>query len=226
MFLAALAFIAAWAFSSCKKQGYSLIAVPDLSPVTSLWWSTGSRVHGFQKLWHVCPVVVVYVSALPPRMWNLPRPETEPMSSLGLAGEFFTTGKSWSSFCVQSSLWQSGLGFEVLRPPWTPSSISLSSRGVSLLYSVSWNFSLGHNLGLFCGGLSRLIIWSQRSLSGVQSADHLAWFLMVSGRKVFLVSIIPCYLEFLLSLTLHIYIPLLMWNVVCIRFYCLISGLF
>ena len=70
---------------------------------------------------------------------------------------------------------------------------------------MSWNFSLGRNLGLLWS-LSQLVIQSQWSLSGVQSADHFAWFLIISGRKVFLVSIIPCYLEFLLSLSLYIYI--------------------
>ena len=113
----------------------------------------------------VCSVVVVY-GLSPPRMWNLPRPEIEPMSS-ALAGEFFTTGppgKSWSSFYVQSSpLWQSVEGFEVLCPPWTPSSVSLRKRLNSILDTVSWNFSLGHNLGQFRGlfQLTILLQWSR-----------------------------------------------------------------
>ena len=96
-------------------------------------------------------------------------------------------------------------GFKGLRPPWTLSSISLRKWLNSILYSVSWNFSLGRNLELFWS-LSQLIIRSQWSLSGVQSVDHFAWFLIISGRKVCLIFIIPCYLEFLLSLSLYIYI--------------------
>lgn len=110
----------------------------------------------------------------------------------------------------------------VWTPSWCPSN------------TVSWNFSLGSKLGQL-GGLSQLLtlfLWSlsyvvQYSMSASHCFRYFIQFPIVSGRKVFLVSITLCYLEAEFSLSPPIYIfPLLMWKVVFTIFCCLISGLF
>ena len=87
-----------WAFSTCSKRGYSLVAVHrPLTVVASLFVEHGLPVQ--------VSVVVAHGLRLPCGMWSLPRPRIEPRSS-ALAGRFLTPGppgRSWFRFLKENS---------------------------------------------------------------------------------------------------------------------------